>query len=172
MKKTKKFVTFLLVSLFCVGCITSLERERIQLEREKLQFEREKEAARREAEQCEAKLREAERGEAEQRAAQRQEEQHQAELRDAERLERQKTAQQGQCSTLFSFLEQCHKGGSGQTVSFCKELTLGVAKELAPKFRDNPDGLASFSLMCGKACVLGTSGQNFPSFSAFQEMCP
>jgi len=140
----------LLVSLSCVSCGTTqeieFEKEKLEFEKEKLEFEKEKLALKQQKQKYENRQLE---------------------------MTQERKEDEGMCGTLYNILEGCYKQGKGQTVEICADLTLGLAEKLAPDFRNNPETLASFSLMCGKACAYASQGEVFPSFSTFQrEVCP
>jgi hypothetical protein len=147
MKKIgKSLVAVLVVSLISVACGVTA-KQKADLEMQKIALEREKIALEREKLALEK---------------QRQNDELES-VREEENM----------CVRLYDILNKCHQQGEGRSVESCANLTLRIAERFAPDFRDNPDSLASFSLMCGKACAYGSEGKTFLPFSIFQrEICP
>ncbi|MEN8220549.1 MAG: hypothetical protein ABFS56_30205 [Pseudomonadota bacterium] len=153
MKKIgKSLLAVLIVSLISVACAVTakqkvgLERDKLALEREKLALEREKLALEREKLALEKQMQ-----------------------NDDLELVRE---EENMCVRLYNILNKCHQQGEGKSAESCANLTLRIAEKFAPDFMDNPDSLASFSLMCGKACAYGSEGKTFMPFPIFQrEIC-
>jgi len=153
-----KLMTLLIVSLSCTACgligqkktpqEKTLTNESLQLEWKRLHSERE----------------------------QRRLEQNQQTktIKQSNTLKPQPITNQEMCTTLYYILQGCYQQGKGNKVDICADLTFKIAENFSLSFfKDNPKILASFSLMCGKACAYGSQDQNFPSFVTFKkDICP
>jgi hypothetical protein len=150
MKNRGKSLAILVLGLL-VGCGVSpeqveLEKQKVELEKQKLELER-------------------------QQFALEKEKQRRTEVLGA--TGKRENKEEGTCTALYDIFKECYKQGKGKKVEVCADLTVSLVENLAPQFKDNRETLASFSLMCGKACAYGSQGSAFPAFSTFKrKICP
>jgi hypothetical protein len=151
MKNRGKSIAILVLGLL-VGCVGNPEREKVELEQQKVELEKQKLDLERQ-----------------QFALDKEKQRRREGLATGKR----ENEEEGTCTALYDIFKECYKQGKGKKVEVCADLTLSLVENLASEFKGNQETLASFSLMCGKACAYGSQGSAFPSFSIFKrKICP